>query len=138
MLHLTNPMRRQIIPYNPNLKELARKLRNDSTLGEILLWNYLKGKQMMGYDFHRQKPLLKYIADFYCAELNLVIELDGDSHQCEEQQLKDQEKDKALSGYNIKVLRIFESEVRHDIDNVLRAIQFFIEDFEERGGLTHP
>jgi very-short-patch-repair endonuclease len=130
-------MKRKIIPYDCNLKELARKLRNDSTLGEILLWNYLKGKQMMGYDFHRQKPLLKYIADFFCSELNLVIEIDGDSHQNEIQQLKDEAKEYDLSKYNITVLRFFESEVRRDIDNVLRTIQFYIEDFESKLK-THP
>jgi very-short-patch-repair endonuclease len=59
-------MRRNIIPYNSNLKELAGKLRNDSTPGEVLLWNELKNKQMYGYDFHRQKPLLNYIVDLYC------------------------------------------------------------------------
>jgi len=70
-------MPRKIIPYNPNLKELARKLRNDSTLGEVLLWNEIKSKKLYGYDFQRQKPLLNYIADFYCYELALVIEIDG-------------------------------------------------------------
>ena len=59
-------MTRKIIPYNANLKQLVRKLRNDSTLGEILLWKELSGKKFFGYDFHRQKPLLNYIADFYC------------------------------------------------------------------------
>lgn len=58
--------RRKIIYYNPKLKQLARKLRNNSTLSEILLWKYLKEKQMMGYDFHRQKPLDEYIVDFFC------------------------------------------------------------------------
>jgi very-short-patch-repair endonuclease len=62
MRHTT--MQRKIIPYQPYLKELARKLRNDSTLGEVLLWNEIKNKQFHGYDFHRQKPLLNYIADF--------------------------------------------------------------------------
>ena len=46
-------MKRKIIPYNPALKELARQLRNNSTQSEIRLWGHLKGKQMMGYDFHR-------------------------------------------------------------------------------------
>jgi very-short-patch-repair endonuclease len=68
-------MKRKIIPYNPQLKELARRLRNDGTLGEALLWKELNNKQLYGYDFHRQKPLLNYIVDFYCHELNLVIEL---------------------------------------------------------------
>jgi very-short-patch-repair endonuclease len=53
------------LKYNPELKELARTLRNNSTKAEIRLWNYLKGKQLIGYDFHRQKPIDSYIADFF-------------------------------------------------------------------------
>jgi very-short-patch-repair endonuclease len=53
------------INYNPELKELAKTLRNNSTKAEIKLWTYLKGKQLMGHDFHRQKPIDNYIADFF-------------------------------------------------------------------------
>jgi very-short-patch-repair endonuclease len=53
------------LPYNPNLKEKARRLRNNSTKAEIRLWIYLKGRQMMGYDFHRQKPIDNFIVDFF-------------------------------------------------------------------------
>jgi very-short-patch-repair endonuclease len=49
--------RKKIIPYNPHLKELARQLRNNSTPSEILLWRYLRRRQMLSYDFDRQKPL---------------------------------------------------------------------------------
>ncbi|GAB4243523.1 MAG: hypothetical protein Tsb0034_21430 [Ekhidna sp.] len=90
-------MTRKIIPYNPKLKELARYLRNNSTQSEILLWKYLKGKHMHGYDFHRQKPLLNYIADFYCYELKLVIELDSYTHKFEEAVKKDLKKKETLS-----------------------------------------
>lgn len=69
--------RRKIIPYNPKLKLLARQLRNNSTPTEIRLWQHLKGKQMMGYDFHRQKPLDNYVADFFCNELMLALEIVG-------------------------------------------------------------
>jgi very-short-patch-repair endonuclease len=69
-----------MVPYKPHLKQLARELRNNSTLSEILLWRHLKGKQMMGFDFHRQKPIDRYIVDFYCSELRLAVEVDGDSH----------------------------------------------------------
>jgi very-short-patch-repair endonuclease len=62
---------RKIIPYNPKLKELAQKLRKNSTKSEIVLWNQLKGKQIKGFSFHRQKPLLNYIADFYSYDLKL-------------------------------------------------------------------
>jgi len=71
--------KRRIIPYNPKLKEVARKLRKQGILSEVLLWNELKGKKL-GYDFHRQKPINDYVVDFYCAELDLVIEIDGDWH----------------------------------------------------------
>ena len=50
-------MRRKIIPYNPKLKEYARELRNNSIFTEILLWKYLKKKQLLGYDFDRQRPI---------------------------------------------------------------------------------
>ena len=73
-------MKSQFVRYNPWLKEFARRLRRNSTLSEVLLWKELKGKQMMGYDFHRQKPIGEYIVDFYCPALKLAIEVDGESH----------------------------------------------------------
>ena len=73
-------MKARIIPYQPHLKQLARQIRNNSTLAEVLLWNELKGKKLNGYDFDWQKPLDAYIVDFYCKALGLVIEIDGDSH----------------------------------------------------------
>ena len=72
-----------ILPYNPKLKEKARHLRNNSTKAEIRLWLYLKRRQMMGYDFHRQKPIDNFIVDFFCRELMLAIELDGYTHTFE-------------------------------------------------------
>lgn len=75
---------RKIIPYNPKLKDLAKKLRQDMTLSEVLLWDCLKQKKMMGYDFDRQRPINEFIVDFYCKDLKLAIEIDGDSHNREE------------------------------------------------------
>jgi very-short-patch-repair endonuclease len=125
-------MPRKIIPYNPNLKLLARKLRNDSTLGEILLWNELKNKQCYGYDFHRQKPLLNYIADFYCYELDLVIEIDGRYHGDEEKYELDLVRETELETYDLTIMRFAEMEVRKDMVNVLRTIEGYILDFEKR------
>jgi very-short-patch-repair endonuclease len=96
---------RKIIPYNPKLKQLARNLRNNSSKSEIILWMRLKGKQMKGYDFHRQKPLDNYIADFFCHELMLAIEIDGYSHLLDEVQIKDAKKEKRLNELGIRVLR---------------------------------
>ncbi len=58
--------KRKIIPYNPELKDLASQLRKNMTLSEVLLWIELKNKQMLGYDFDRQIPIGDYIVDFYC------------------------------------------------------------------------
>jgi len=119
-------MPRKIIPYNSNLKQLARKLRNDSPLGEVLLWNELKNKQFYGFDFHRQKPLLNYIVDLYCYELDLVIEIDGLYHNWEEQDDKDVLRDKELAAFGLTVLRFTEREVRKDMVNVLRTLELHV------------
>ena len=72
-------MRNKIIPYQSHLKEYARVFRKNSTLSEVILWQNIKRE---GYEvqFHRQVPMLNYIVDFYCHELMLAIEIDGDSH----------------------------------------------------------
>ena len=124
-------LRRKIIPYNPKLKELARKLRNNSTQSEIRLWQQLKGKQFFGYDFHRQKPLLNYIADFYCYELNLVIELDGYTHQFEATAIKDEIKQAELEQLGLTVLRFDDDEVMKDMNNVFRELEGYILEFEK-------
>lgn len=90
-------MARKVIPYNPKLKELARNLRNNSTKAENVLWLCLKGKQMNGYDFHRQKPINNFILDLFCHELMLGIEVDGYTHQSEETYIKDELKERKMN-----------------------------------------
>ncbi|MCF6268176.1 MAG: endonuclease domain-containing protein [Melioribacteraceae bacterium] len=116
--------KRKIIPYNRNLKEKARKLRNNSTFTEILLWRYLKGKQMKGYDFHRQKPIDNYIVDFYCSELFLAIEVDGESHYGNE--TNDKIRQKKIEKLGVSFLRFDDFEVRYDLENVLLQIEKWI------------
>ena len=120
------------IYYDPRLTKLARQLRNDSTKSEIKLWGFLQGRQMMGYKFLRQKPVDAYIVDFFCNPLALAIELDGYSHQFEETYEKDIAKEKRLYALGITVLRFHDHEVMDDIDNVLRVLENFIIDFEEK------
>jgi len=124
-------MKRNKIYYNPTLKPLARKLRNDSTKSEIILWGYLKGKQIRGYDFHRQKPIDNYIVDFFCFKLMLAIELDGISHGSEEQFIRDNQKDICLNRLGINILRFDDEEVYYQMDNVLSTIEYYIEEYEE-------
>ncbi|MCK7527128.1 MAG: DUF559 domain-containing protein [Ignavibacteriales bacterium] len=96
--------KRKIIPYNPKLKEYAKKLRSDSTFTEILLWSYLKGKQMRGYDFDRQRPIDNYIVDLYCKDIQLAIEVDGESHHGNSE--KDEKKDKRLNELGVNRFRV--------------------------------
>jgi very-short-patch-repair endonuclease len=123
--------KRKIIPYNPKLTVLARKLRNESTETEIYLWLKLKGKQMYGYDFHRQKPIDNYILDFFCYDLLLGIEVDGYSHEIVEVYNKDRIKEKRMNELGITILRFSDFEVLKDMENVIRAIEFFILEFEK-------
>ena len=123
--------KRKIIPYNPKLTVLARKLRNESTETEIYLWLKLKGKQMYGYDFHRQKPIDNYILDFFCYDLLLGIEVDGYSHEILEVYNKDRIKEKRMNELGITILRFSDFEVLKDMENVIRAIEFFILEFEK-------
>jgi very-short-patch-repair endonuclease len=124
--------KRKIIPYNPKLTQLARKLRNDSTETEIYLWLKLKGKQMYGYDFQRQKPIDNYILDFFCYDLMLGIEVDGYSHEILEVYKKDIVKEKRMNELGITILRFSDFEVLRDMENVIRAIEFYILEFEKK------
>lgn len=108
--------------YNPILKELASKLRNNSTKAEIVLWRHLRNKQLLGFDFHRQKPLGEFIADFYCPQARLVIEVDGMSHLNDEVEKRDREKEKFMQKRNIRIIRLTNDEVLNDIGNVLKKI----------------
>lgn len=118
--------RRKIIPYNPKLKEFARKLRKDSTFTEIMVWNYLKKKQLRGYDFDRQRPIDNFIVDFYCKDLQLAIEIDGESHYGNPE--RDKKKDERLNGLGVTVLRFDDMEVVHQLDKVIEKIEKWIVD----------
>ena len=131
---MVNLVRRKIIPYIPRLKDLARQLRNKSTLSEILLWKHLKSKRMRGYDFHRQKPIDKYIVDFFCSELMLAIEIDGISHEIPEKFNQDLQRQERLESLGIKFLRFNDVDVKKDMTYVLRAIDNYIVRYEEENG----
>lgn len=81
---------------------------------------------MMNYTFNRQKPLKKYIVDFYCKPLNLVIEIDGGYHEEEVQKIKDYERQQVLEEMGLSFLRFSEKEVKKNIDKVLRVIEDYI------------
>lgn len=118
--------------YNKNLKVFARELRKESTKAEIHIWSLLlKAKKMRGYPFLRQRPILNYIADFYCKKLNLIIEIDGWTHEDEDIQQKDRYKQKNLEKAGYSVLRFTDYEVFNHLEEVRAKIETWIEKFEE-------
>lgn len=113
--------------YNSRLKTFAREHRNGSTKAEVRLWCELFRKsQMLGFEFNRQRPIGRFIADFYCKELKLVIETDGATHFDSETQLKDKEKTAWLEAQGHTVLRFWDDEVMKDIEGVKKKIQDWI------------
>ena len=101
---------------NPALTPNAQTLRKNMTKEERRLWyDYLRDHPMK---FTRQKVLGKYIADFYCAKAGLVIELDGSQHFEQKGQAADRERTEFLRGYGLRVLRIPNNAVSHDLRGV--------------------
>ena len=109
-------------PYNQKLIINSRTLRSDMTDAERLLWKRVRFKQIRGLLFYRQKPLLKFIVDFYCPKAKLVIELDGSQHLEEEYRAADAERDAALAGLGLRVLRFDNRQVLQGIETVMAVI----------------
>lgn len=128
----------QFLPYNKNLKDFSRELRSHSTLAEVLLWQKLRASQFRGYSFNRQKPLGNYIVDFYCRKLNLVIEIDGDSHFYAESVVEDFDRQRILEGMGLSFLRFLDVEVKKSMPLVLSEIEAFIEDWEYKNRADKP
>ena len=86
-------MQRRTIPYNRNLKHAARHLRKKMTDSEKRLWSRLRGKQLLGVQFYRQKTIGNYIVDFFAPKTKLVVEVDGSQHGEENHSKKDRYRD---------------------------------------------
>ena len=95
------------------------------TLSEVLLWNELKQKKMLGFDFDRQRPIGEYIVDFYCKDLSLAIEIDGDTHIYRYDY--DDERQRTFEKMGVRFLRFEDIKVKKHMLNVLRVIEDWIE-----------
>ena len=106
------------------------------TYSEVKLWMELRNGNMMGYDFDRQKPMLSYIVDFYCKDLKLAIEVDGKTHEDEKVILKDPIRQGEIEIYGVSFLRFNALDVVHDMNNILRTIENWIFEFEEKNEVS--
>ena len=121
--------------YNKNLQPFANKLRKEMTKAEACLWKYvLRARQLKGYQFRRQRSVLKYIADFMCMELMLIIEVDGLTHHWEETIVRDKKKQAVLEAAGFTLLRFTDEEVLHNI----KAVYDFLENWIEKKINSEP
>jgi very-short-patch-repair endonuclease len=104
------------------LKDNRKALRNHATPTESRLWFFLKQKKLNGYKFRRQHSFGNYILDFYCPEIRLAIELDGQHHFTPSGKINDEIRDAFLNDHEIKVLRFENKEVFENVELVLAQI----------------
>jgi very-short-patch-repair endonuclease len=109
-------------PYNENLKLNARQLRRNMTDAEQLIWARLRRKQLLGVQFYRQKPIDRYIVDFFAPKAKLVVEVDGSQHFAGDRAIRDKQRDTYLSNLGVLVLRFNNLQVLRETDAVVEVI----------------
>jgi very-short-patch-repair endonuclease len=114
-----------VIPYNKNLKDLAKGLRGNLTEAERRLWTRIRLKHL-GYVFYRQKPIGDYIVDFYCPKAMLVVEVDGGRHFTENTASNDRVRDEYMRSLGLTVLRFSNSEVLKNAGGVAEKIYEYL------------
>ncbi len=111
-----------MLNYNPKLKPKARMLRSNMTDAEQLLWSRVRRKQILDVQFYRQKPIGKFIVDFYAPRADLVIEVDGGQHFDPAQQDYDRQRSAFLAQQGLTVLRFTNLDVLKNITGVMDVI----------------
>jgi very-short-patch-repair endonuclease len=128
-----------------NKKELRKRaivLRNKMTKAEIILWSRLRMRQIDGWKFRRQQPILNYIVDFYCHDLKFIIEVDGEIHNLPEQSKSDLIRDKMLIINGFNILHFSNHEIETNLDSSISKIKSIISDImspfqgDHRGSLN--
>ena len=112
--------RQKFFPYRHSLRQRAQSLRREPTRPERKLWyEFLSG---LPQKFTRQKPLGRYIADFYCSTNRLVIEIDGDTHFSDAAERYDEARTADLGRLGIRVLRFTNADIMQNFDSVCARI----------------
>ena len=106
----------------------ARLLRKKATEPERVLWRHLRNRNFAGYKFRRQHPFDGYVLDFYCPSAKLAIELDGGGHNYPADQTRDRTRSEFLARHGLVVLRFWNHQVRQELNSVLQAIWFALEE----------
>jgi very-short-patch-repair endonuclease len=108
---------------SPRQRSRAKQLRQAMTRAETLLWRYLKANRIDGLGFRRQVPIRNYIADFICMSSRMIVELDGETHDFEERQRADQNRDAFFVSEGFQVLRFTNELVMSNLEGVVETIR---------------
>ncbi len=114
-----------------SLRERRKALRHLMPDAEVIMWSRLNRRQMQGHKFRRQYSVGSYVLDFYCPELKLAIEIDGDTHFRNGANEYDKERQEEIEQYGIKFLRFMNTEVYHNLNGVLQTIHETTEEIEK-------
>jgi len=106
----------------PEIFKLARELRKRETPSEKTLWSHLSRNQLLGLQFRRQHPINRFIADFYCPKIKLIIEIDGKIHDIPEYLNHDIGRSDFLNDFGITVIRFTNEQIQNEIDFTIRNI----------------
>jgi|SRR5699024_5624388 len=119
--------------FNPKQTKAKRQyLRNNMTKAEIKLWSALKGCQLYGKKFRRQHGIGTYVVDFYSPELNLAVEVDGESHYFNSGKEHDKKRTQFLNSFGIKVVRFTNEQICNNLDGVLKVLKTEIVELEKQ------
>ena len=105
-----------------DVKPKRQHLRNNMPVAEVLLWSKIRAKQLLGHKFRRQYSVNEYILDFYCPQLKLGIEIDGDSHFREGAQLYDAKRQEYIESFGIKIVRYLNTDIYDNLNGVLEVL----------------
>ena len=106
--------------FNPRLKQRARELRKAGNISEILFWKQVRNKKFLSLNFHRQKIIGNYIVDFYCPALDLVVEIDGSSHDSKIDY--DQKREEYLTSLGLHIVHFPDIEIKKNLCNVMEYL----------------
>ena len=123
---------------HPVTKEYRQLLRKEATPSERIIWKRLQKRQIDGYKFRQQHGMGPYVLDFYCPELRLCIEIDGDIHDLPENKKKDSERTIFLNQNKIEVIRFTNEEIAENIDDVINSIKEKIKEIYGKKKLFRP
>ncbi len=116
----------------PKIYENAKRLRRKMTHPETILWQKLRGRKFENLKFRRQHPVNQFIADFYCHELQLIIEVDGSIHNIHEIKEKDNGRTHMLEAMGIAIIRFSNEDIIYNLESVLTTLRIYCQSIQDK------